>query len=335
MPVVFSVVWLLTTPALAQDADPNAAEPAPPAEAAETVEAAPEDEVATAPETPASPEDAASEDAAMETADAADVAPASEPSAEMAETDDAETEKVSEAEVMEAALDATSEAAAQLEALDEMPVPEPVTDMGVEDLEVPPAPVVVPPPAVKSRQVGDYPLSMAAVHGGASITCEASLAVDKRGKVSRVALTSCPDGFQLAALEALYGWTYQKPAGGQAVVDVSVGFQRKKDRSFFPGYAVLVDGQQWVDALEREAVTLKGGAMPNYPRRVGSGDQTCQVSLRVDRKGKSTDLLVDGCALPFKKEAIKAIKKWTWHPAVDEAGEAVDQDIKVDIAFEM
>ena len=167
---------------------------------------------------------------------------------------------------------------------------------------------------IKRTVLPDYPDELQVLYGSRPVRCDADVWIDRRGVPVRVVMTKCPDGFHLNALSALAKWRWDRPTGvvpgDGLLVFARTGFVRK-DKSYFPGVTYFRSPEE-VTSDPELPVMLKSGKMPDYPHQVVAGDDICLVELRVDHKGKSKDLLVDGCALPFRWELQKVVKGWRW-----------------------
>jgi hypothetical protein len=185
---------------------------------------------------------------------------------------------------------------------------------------------------VRKRVLPDYPPELEVIFGEQAIRCDGVVEVDEKGKAGRAAVT-CPAGFHLAALNALRGWRWEVPDEGLpegAVVEVSLGFVRGS-KPYRPGVSVLGRAEQVTGSLALP-VLLKAGEMPKYPRNVNYGDDTCVVELVVDEKGRGSHFLVDECAPIYRIQSLKAVKRWSWYPAIVD-GEAVERAVVVDLRF--
>lgn len=194
----------------------------------------------------------------------------------------------------------------------EEPAPAPTTLMvAVEEEEPEPE---VKELDVRKRVLPDYPDELEVMYGQQAIRCEATVWVDAKGHPERIAMTDCPDGFHLAALEAMWKWTWAAPKGYVPAEGVKTmaktGFVRH-DRRYFPGVTYFRSPEE-VTADPDLLVTLKGGKMPKYPRAVNAGDDVCLVELVVDDHGNTKSPVVDECSDPYRREMLKVVKSWKW-----------------------
>lgn len=190
--------------------------------------------------------------------------------------------------------------------------------------------------AVKKRVIPEYPSELEVVYGERAIRCTARVWVDETGKPQRAAMVDCPKGFHLAALSAITAWRWERPEVAVPPegleVEASLGFERKR-RNYLPGVTWL-DAPAELTADPSLPVLLRSGSMPIYPPQVSHGDAVCRMELTATRNGATKDLVVDGCAPPYRAELVKAVRKWKWYPSV-RGEEAVDATVVSAIAFRL
>lgn len=197
----------------------------------------------------------------------------------------------------------------------------------------PPARELAPPLAVRKRVLPVYPDHLEALYGDQTIRCDAVVQVDDRGAAATIAVVDCPAGFHLAVLEAVGKWRWEKaPADALVTVPATVGFVRK-DKLYRPGMSYLARPEQ-VTADPSLPVLLRGGSLPRYPAQVSYGDAVCAVELTVTASGRSKDILIDECAGPYRAEALKAVKGWSWYYPAGKTDKTT-ATVTVDIAFRL
>ena len=279
-----------------------------------------------------------------ESSGTADADDSSTTSSDAEADDDTETEVRYVRQVIEIPIGAP---AATPEAEDEAPVEDSAEtqsapDEAVEEpTEVGPPPVVLDPALVtlpvKKRSYAQYPSALESVYGEQSIRCEARVYVNKRGQAQRVIVHDCPAGFRVAAATEFSKWRWDVsdhealPAAGLQV-EATMAFRQDR-RRYFPGLVWMPEPRDFT-ADPAAPVLLRSGAMPKFPDQLSTGDDVCAVELVVSKQGKTKDLVVDDCALPFRVAAKRAIKKWRWYPAQTE-GELVESLFTTNVAFRM
>lgn len=233
-------------------------------------------------------------------------------------------------------------------------VADPMTEDGVDaevDGEAPATDVALPPVelldvadagpayldlAVKRRVIPLFPHSLSTAYEKEIVRCEADVRVNHRGKPTRVAMVDCPPGFEIRALSAIRKWKFDKPEEGTPeeiwVVRVRTGFLLTKKRWWYPAFSSLVDPAPLTGELTFERPLLKKGDMPEYPEQIESGTPVCEVDLVVTKRGRTKDIIINGCPYPYHKPVHKALGKWTWYPAWS-GGEPVETELTVPIAF--
>ncbi|MCB9663508.1 MAG: hypothetical protein H6732_05330 [Alphaproteobacteria bacterium] len=168
---------------------------------------------------------------------------------------------------------------------------------------------------VTSKVLPVYPIQLQTMYGEQAIRCTAKVWVGENGKAKRVAVTDCPDGFHVAALEAIQKWSWERPSGRVpeegVVTEVITGFARPTKRMYFPGITYFRSPEEITSDPEL-LLLLKGGKLPKYPPAVNSGDDICLVELTVDARGNTVEALIDECAPPYRKELSKVVKTWKW-----------------------
>lgn len=168
--------------------------------------------------------------------------------------------------------------------------------------------------SVIKRVLPLYPNEFQVLYGEQAIRCAGKAWIDANGRPLRISLQECPDGFQMAALNALQHWRWERPtvavpAGGLPVA-VRTGFARSNKR-YYPG-VVYFSHPEEVTSNPARPVLLRSGRMPHYPRQVNAGDDSCLVEISIDARGSTRSPVIDECADPFRNPLRRAIRSWKW-----------------------
>ncbi len=168
--------------------------------------------------------------------------------------------------------------------------------------------------AVAKKVIPIYPNELQVLYGEQAIRCSGKVWIDAKGRPLRVSLLECPDGFQMAALNAIQHWRWEAPTEavpeGGLPVAVRTGFARVNHR-YYPGVTYFAHPEE-VTANPSRPVLLKSGKMPRYPRQVNAGDDSCLVELTVDWHGNTRSPIVDECADPFRIPLSHVLRTWKW-----------------------
>ena len=198
------------------------------------------------------------------------------------------------------------------------------------------------PPAyqlpVKKRVYPGFPEQYSWLFGNRKIRCVARAWVDDKGHLVRASVMECPAGMHLLAASALQKWRWEKPdvtvPPGGLEVEAVIGFERGTkghEAAYFPGVTWLKNPLDVTADPSRPAL-LRSGDLPAYPAQVNHGDAICEVELTVKKSGHASGILLDGCSLPYRTEAYKAIKGWRFYPAM-ENGEPVEVTVSTRVVF--
>lgn len=186
----------------------------------------------------------------------------------------------------------------------------------------------------RKEVIPEYPDELVVLYGDTAIRCEADVWVDRSGKAKRIAMIDCPDGFHLAALEAMGKWVWERPPGAVPAEGVRTrartGFYRR-DRAFFPGVTYFGDPSAITSDPDLD-VMIASGKMPRFPRQVNAGDDVCLVEVTVDAQGRSGDVVIDECAQPYRREVAKVMRSWRWFVPED-AGRRDSWKILFEVVF--
>jgi hypothetical protein len=186
-----------------------------------------------------------------------------------------------------------------------------------------------------------FPQNLEVLFANKKIRCRARVWVDKAGAPERVAVVDCPKGLHLEVASALRSWRWERPdvtvpSGGlevEAVVPIQRDVKRREGRMYHPGVTWLRNPRQ-ITADPTSPALVASGTMPEYPQQVFHGDDICAVELTVTKGGGSKDVLIDECSSPYRFEMLKAVRKWSWYPAM-EGGEPVSSTVSFDVVFKL
>lgn len=179
-----------------------------------------------------------------------------------------------------------------------------------------------------------YPTPLHALHGDAWIACKVWVRVNGKGTPKRAAALDCPDGFHLAAIDAVQQWRWYALPNPDDEADtlVEVTFREVK-RGFTPGFSFFPEPAE-VTADPALPALIRTGNMPGFPTAVAGGRGTCRIMLTVAKSGASKNITADGCAPPYKKASIASAKSWKWYPAFTSDGKRGEADMVVHVSFQ-
>jgi hypothetical protein len=230
------------------------------------------------------------------------------------------------------------------------PPPEPPAPAWEEPQSVGPKPpesgsplLAARPPAydlpARHKVFPQFPEQYAVMYGNKKIRCVARVWVDEHGTPERSAVMDCPAGMHMLAASAVQAWRWEKPdvtvPPGGLEVEAQIAFTRtvggREGKPYFPGVTWLANPAE-VTADPAKAALVRKGSLPSYPEQVIHGDATCEIELTVTKGGGTADMLIDGCSLPYREATFKALKSWTWYPAMAD-GEHVESTVNLSIVF--
>ncbi len=203
------------------------------------------------------------------------------------------------------------------------------------------------------------------------VRCRVDVFVKTSGKPAEVRPTDCPELFHESVISSVSKWRWSLPVvdgrRGPARLDLIVRFKVSRGSNGFshlppqqikvPGEADEDDSEDNLDPrvvpieMPQEGTVVVDGTQPwafptvplaileiteiAFPKRAVTSriyDDSCDVRLVVDRKGRPTALEVGRCAEDFQREVEKAVASWRWEPPVLD-GEAAEARVRFDVEF--